>query len=298
MRYYLFLISLLFIINSGIAQNKVNYDHGFEVDFLIDHAAIDQLGNIFLTDKSGTLYKLDDKGKMISKSASTFGTISSINTDNSFKIFIFSSPAQQFIITDRFLSNRRQYTFKNGQISYVSHASLGLGNTIWLYDKTNIALINYNLLSNTIVNLTSLNNVLRKNHNITSIQTYNNEAILNDINYGIYVFDSLGNFKKELIEVGITQFSIDNDQLAHMKNDSTIHLHHLSTNELIEFTIETATKKTSPQSMKKSVAVPDGQLKSNTFSEETTKKFGQILINKNTLLLISDKSVDFYRIEQ
>jgi len=42
---------------------------------------------------------------------------------------------------------------------------------------------------------------------------------------------------------------------------------------------ETATKKTSPQSMKKPVAVPDGQLKSNTFSEEREvifKKFKKI----------------------
>ena len=38
------------------------------------------------------------------------------------------------------------------------------------------------------------------------------------------------------------------------------------------FSTETATKKTSPPSMKKSVAVPDGRLKSNTFSEENIEE--------------------------
>lgn len=266
MRYWLILF-LSHVIISVYAQSQLKLVNEFSISFIIDQSAIDKLGNYYLSDKEGTLYKLNNNGKEITRMATSSNSIASINADNSFKIFCFYPTAQQFTISNRYLSNTQEYKIGHSDIGYISHATPGVANSLWLLDISNSELIKYDLFTQTIILRTSIAHLIPDTAQITMILEHNNMVLIGDQSSGVYIFDTLGNYKSKVEESGISQYSIKDANLVHLTNDSTLHLHNIYSNELQEIMVD------------------------------KTKKYRQSLVYKNTVLLITEKTVDIYRVE-
>lgn len=267
MKYWL-IPFLILIISSASAQYQLKLINEVSASFTIDQSAIDKLGNYYLSDKAGTLYKLNNNGNVIARMATSASSIASINADNSFKIFCFYPTAQQFTISDRYLSNTQEYKIEHSDIGYISHATPGVANSLWLLDMSNSELIKYDLFTQTIILRTSIAHLIPDTAQITMILEHNNIVLVGDQSSGVYIFDTLGNYKSKVEESGISQYSIKDVSLVHLANDSTLHLHNIYSNELQEIMVD------------------------------KTKKYRQLIVYKNTVLLITEKTVDIYRIEE
>lgn len=259
----------LLLIGSMQLEAQSNYTLQKEINlkFKIDHSAIDVLGNLYLSDATGTLYKLNNEGKEIAKMANQLGRIGSINANNSYKIFCFYPSAQQFTISDRFLSNTRTYDINDDNIGYASHACLSTGNMVWYFDNSNSELIQYNYATRTIISLTSTLQLIPDGRDISQILAVHDKVYLADQSSGVYIFDNLGNLKSIIEELGISQFSTNGDYLIHKTHDHTIHVHNHRTKQIEEIKV-------------------------------AQKKYFDSYLYKDQIFLISEKTVDIYHVKE
>jgi hypothetical protein len=185
----------------------------------------DNLGNIYLLEKS-SLKKYDADGIFLcSYSELSDGMISGIDVSDPLKIIIFNSDFGKI----KFLDNK--LTIKNTPVSL---SDLGFPNAsmvaasresgFWVFDPLSNQLIRFdnNLqLSHSSGNISDL---IGHEFSPQFILESDNFVYINDPRYGIFVFDRYATYMKVIPVKNIQSFRIFNDKIFYLRDQSLISL--------------------------------------------------------------------------
>lgn len=194
----------------------------------ITKVAADRYGNLYLCDKNYNITKYDKDGKAQEVySPKKFAEITSFEAWSSINLLLFYKDYQEYILLDRFLTEKGSATFNPDVVGFARVASLSYDNNIWLIDDQDFSLKKYNIKYGNVTVNNPLDLILDPDtYNINDIREYQNNLYANDFNTGVLVFDNLGNYKKKITIKGLEQLAFYKDEMYYLKNDS-IHFHHL-----------------------------------------------------------------------
>ncbi len=189
---------------------------------LIDSVAIDTLtavsmdktGNVFLCNEKGEISKYSSFGKLLD----TFipqqpAVVGSIEAWQMLRVFVFYGQSQQYLYLDRFLNATEPQLLSEFTNGFVSHATPGEDNSIWLINETALSLEKYDLRTARQVVNTDLLLFVEEDYQFTDIKTYQNKVYINLKKQGILVFDLFGNFIQKLPLENVSHLNFYNDTL-------------------------------------------------------------------------------------
>tara|TARA_R110002096_G_scaffold397812_2_gene593739 strand:- start:5031 stop:5873 length:843 start_codon:yes stop_codon:yes gene_type:complete len=168
----------------------------------IDKTATDGKGNVFITDKQGYLSQYNSKGEKINQLASSLSApVTHLDPFNTVSLFLFSASLQRFEILDRFLNPIINKSIgETGVLGWVSHASPGNNNSLWVYDESDLKLKKINLSNNELLQAQSINTIIQKNDlDIVLLMERYNLVFLQVANDGMYIFDNQANLIDKIV---------------------------------------------------------------------------------------------------
>lgn len=186
----------------------------------VSSISIDQDGNVYTVNKSGTLTKWDLTGSpLLTFSPPKLGSVTLLEAWQGLRPFLFYRDFQEFILLDRFLTSSSNYDFPSLGIGYVQLATLGFDNNLWVIDVNDFSLKKIDLLYKAIINNTSLEFLLKPDlHEINFMREYQNLLFINDEITGIMVFDNFGNYLRSIEVSGLTQLGFFKNEAYYLKN--------------------------------------------------------------------------------
>lgn len=161
----------------------------------------DRSGSIYILDAARNLLRLDALGRPLDTfSPPTRGRISHIEAWNPMKILLFYEDRQEVLLLDRFLRPISSTALRDLQYEGIARAAtLSADDGFWLFDETTLTLAKLDLRLRQKIIETPLNLILDKaRFDVRQIREYQNMVYMLDYNSGIYVFDSLGNYKRSI----------------------------------------------------------------------------------------------------
>lgn len=184
-------------------------------------------GYIYIQTLNGHLVKFSLNGEEMQRNQlSGVKKPASIQAGQSLRLFGFYQAAQQFQYFDRLLTPSPLYDLPDEDNSFYSHASPSSDNGIWLWDASRLALKKYNPALDEINLTNSVHFYLKKDHNISQLQEYQNRVYLNDSQHEIMIFDLSGNYIQKLPVTNIEHFSFYRNELYWLK-DGILYFYHL-----------------------------------------------------------------------
>lgn len=167
----------------------------------IDKISTDGQGNIFITDKQGYLFQFNAKGEPLNQlSTSLSAPVTHLDAFKTVNIFLFSASLQRFEILDRFLNPIITKSIdETGVLGWVSQASLGNNNSLWVYDESDLKLKKINLNNNELLQAQAVNTIIQKNDlKIILLIERSNLLFLQVAEDGMYIFDNQANFLEKI----------------------------------------------------------------------------------------------------
>ncbi len=238
---FLWLIVLLHLAGSSAAQS---FRFVRDIPIAARDVLTDNLGNTYIITTTNTLVKFDAQG--LQKSlyrANNAGGIGTVDVQNPLKILVFYPSFQRVVVLDNMLAEITEYplsSFFPARIKLIATATATDG--FWCYDENQYRLLKINNNFDNIVQAGNsvINTTLFIPQPIQMVE-HNRLIYLNDTNKGILVADMYGNYLKTLPFTGVNSFSIFNQELWYVQNDS-LQAYHLVTLATKAISLPTAAK--------------------------------------------------------
>jgi len=181
--------------------------------------SLDELGNLYFSDYTGNIYKYSKLGIPIANySSNKISRINHIDAKQSLRVFAFSSELQRYFIFDRFLNLSSEEELKDDN-SFIKLSTQGKDNNLWLYDETNFSLVKYNPSLSIVITETPLELLLNsKDRSMNHMVEYRNQLYISGPDYGIIMFDNLGNYIGQLLAEGVEDFDFNKDEIYYLQN--------------------------------------------------------------------------------
>ncbi|WP_146948485.1 hypothetical protein [Cyclobacterium qasimii] len=197
----------------------------------IDKVSTDGKGNVYITDKQGYLFQFNAKGESINQLATSLSApVTHLDAFKTVNIFLFSASLQRFEILDRFLNPIINKSIdETGVLGWVSQASLGNNNSLWVYDESDLNLKKINLSNNELLQAQAINTIIQKNdlEIILLIERYN-LLFLQVAGEGIYIFDNQANFLEKIPLLTDYSALIDGDFIYSIEKDQLVQTNYLT----------------------------------------------------------------------
>lgn len=188
--------------------------------------SIDQAGNIYVATFEGDITKFDPLlNDRLIFSPSNPNTTTILEAWQGYRVFSFHKDLQIFRLINRNLSLNEDYSFPGDLIGFAEIATSTYDNNVWVIDLMDFNLKKYELFSNSISSVTSLNQLLDvNNYAILFCKEYQNRLFVSTLDQGILIFDNFGNYIKTYENKGISFFSFWKDNLYFLENGSLLTL--------------------------------------------------------------------------
>ena len=192
----------LFILQKKIA--------GEFTDFTVDN-----LGNIFVLNKSGQLKKMGPAGDSIAvfNNVRQFGKIHFIDVTNPLKALLYFKDFGTVVILDRFLNTRSILDLRRQQLFQVKSIGQSYDNNIWIFDELESKLKRVGEDGRIIDQSTDFRMIFDSVPSPSFIVDQNKQVYLYDSSKGVYLFDYYGAFKNRIRLTGWTDFTVINNTL-------------------------------------------------------------------------------------
>ena len=166
----------------------------------LDQISLDNKGNVFYSDKSGNVVKLDSKcikaGEYSPVVQSKLDQLEAFYTLN---IFLFSADLQQFVLLDVYLNPLATVSLQHEKTGIVKAATMGSGHVVWMVDEEDFSLVKYDYRRNVVLQDQPLALILGQvEFGVVDIIERQNMVFLHIGNEGVFLFDRQGNFIKKL----------------------------------------------------------------------------------------------------
>lgn len=183
-------------------------------------ASIDPLQQIYYINKSKQLIKtssFQDRNYIYSDLMIDQNT--SINTQNPFKVMLYKKDVGDVIVLDnRLAKNSKMNLFNLGYFS-VSSITYSMDNhSIILFDTYRQQIIKLDQQNKEIFQSVNLTQLLQKRISPVQIKEYENKLYLLDPESGVYVFDQLGTYIKNIPIENVENFWIISKQIYYYRD--------------------------------------------------------------------------------
>ena len=190
---------LFFATTLGFGQNKDVVD-SLKVKNTITDYSIDVSGNIYLAFEGGSITKYGpDLDSLFTYSPIQVGNVRLLEAGSGLRIFAFYDSYQEYLVTDRFLTQPILTKLNASALEFVEIANQSQDNKIWLVENSGLRLVKYDPATKTILIETFLSPIVEAEEpSFTFVREYQNQVFLVDSHSGIYVFDNLGNYLRKI----------------------------------------------------------------------------------------------------
>ncbi len=232
---YIILSSLL-IISRPLSGQIWDLQDSLEFDHAIRIIKSDPQKNIYLNDVQGNVLKLDSTGNLIASFApQQYGQITTMEPWPALRLFLYYENTQSYTFLDRYLSGEQFNRFPPS-IGFASMAAASSDNQIWIIDDRAFSLLKYDFSFNQISLNSSFNQLPEKlDLDPYQMKEYQNRLYVGDHNYGVLVFDNIGNYIKSIPLPAPVIFNFMGDELYYLLEGAIhyIDLYHNDSRELI-----------------------------------------------------------------
>ena len=159
----------------------------------------DALGDIFVATTRNEILKFDDTGYFEGSYANKkFGTITSIDATNPFKLLMYYNDFQTILLIDRLLNPIVTISLGNYSVAQTQGVAASDDGSIWVYDAGARQFLKFVLDNNTVslANTFVINNSNRFNCEEMVVNT--SGIYINDKQKGIFHFDLFGRLVEQL----------------------------------------------------------------------------------------------------
>lgn len=237
----LFLLCLVFL-GKGVLLSQNNLHLQWAINLKdANTLQIDKLGNAYATAKN-IVYKYDNQGKLLATfSENNYGKITHIDISNPLQLLVFYENYNKAIILDRTLSEMHRFSLqdlKGG--NYISAIGLSSDNQIWIYDADELLLQKIDKQGKVLRNSQNIALLLEESaFSPQYIYEYAAHVYVYDMDFGILVFDILGNFIRK-IEIEGEKIFFCRDYLGYWdkKNTNNLVLYHLNRKNVELFSLD------------------------------------------------------------
>lgn len=210
--FYVFLCSA----QSWKFEKKISIDQ-------TDQISTDNYGNLYISDFQGNIFQYDSALRLQNQySPAQFAKVSLLDARQTLRIFAFYRDLQTFSLLNRFLSPIENLRIEDNELGFIRMATPSLDNQVWLFDDLDFSVKKYNPNLSKISIKIALDLLLpiSSDYDFNFMTEYQNILFVNEANFGIVLFDNLGNYLEKIDTGGNPPFYFWENELYFLKNDS------------------------------------------------------------------------------
>lgn len=260
--FFLLVIGWLLAILTSQAQDFQLIDSiGFGP---ITQASIDRQNHIYMANEAGEINKYDTDGKLlVTFSPTKPATITLLEAWQGIRVFVYYNDFQEYLLLDRFLTPTQPIKLAT-ELAFAKLTTLAADDNIWVIDEADYSLKKWDAVQRRILVETPFSFLSQfPELEVNYIREYQNLLFITDNQYGVLVFDNLGNYLKTMDYKNLTYLNFSGDQMYFL-NNRHLQLVNIYNGELLEI----------------SLPMKD--------------KFNQALLTRNRLILIADHYFKIY----
>lgn len=218
--FFLFLFLLVSCISTREVNEKVILSNTRDINVEVENVFLDNLDQLHIIDSKGTLTRYTQDLEVLYKYAdNTVGSIQNVDVNNPLKTLVYHRDYGIISYLDNTLALVRKVNLQDwGYYDISTIASSNDGN-IWLYDPAKNQILKID--DSGVVKLSSnnLNDFRLEDLTPTKIIERDNKLFIYDVNYGIIIFDNLGQYLKVLPIKDVQTFQTDGNNIFVFKNN-------------------------------------------------------------------------------
>ena len=197
------LLTILFFIIHAVtaaAQRDTSFKQVRLLGSDISNFTVDNLGNIYILDKSDLLKKLNAKGDSIAvfNDVRRYGKVYSIDVSNPLKVLLYYKDFATVVVLDRFLNMRNAIDLRKQGIFQARAVAQSYDNGIWIYDEQEAKLKKLNDDGIVVSQSSDFRQMMEVAPTPVQIIDQDKLVYLYDTTQGVFVFDYYGSFKVKL----------------------------------------------------------------------------------------------------
>jgi hypothetical protein len=220
----LFMISLCFGFFIAKAQKDTMFSLYKTISVKAVDFAADNLDNIYIVTTSDQLKKLSSAGDSLAvyNEVKKFGKIYSMDVSNPLKIVLFYKSFSTVVVLDRFLSLKGAIDLRKNNIPEASAAAASYDNKIWIFDAVENKLKKLDDNGKQLMETPDLRQVFNLTIQPVKIIDQDQSVYLYDPQYGIFIFDHYGSFKKKYPLTQWSTFKVNDKNLIGFSNNALV----------------------------------------------------------------------------
>ncbi len=181
--------------------------------------SVTQYGNLLTSDRQGTITLYDTAGAVLQRYASPkVAPVTLLEGWQTLRVFAFHREIQAYTLLDRWLAPVAEQVSlgqtASTEIGYARVATLAADNQLWIFDDTDFSIKKYDPATRQVALRVPLELILNPaNYQVEFMREYQNLLFLVDRNYGILVFDNMGNLRRKLAAKGNSFFGFTGNEI-------------------------------------------------------------------------------------
>jgi len=210
------IIVLCFVISfSACSTNKkiapkIELSNNRDINVIVDNAFLDNLDQIHIVDNKGTLTRYTQDLQVLYKYAdNTLGDIQHIDVNNPLQALVYHREYGIISYLDNTLALIRKSNLQDWGYFDVSTIAASNDGNIWLYDPARNQVLKINDAGGVVLSTNNLNDFRLEDLEPTKIVERDNKVFIYDEQYGVIIFDNLGQYLKVLPIKDVSTFQTD-----------------------------------------------------------------------------------------
>ena len=196
----------------------------------------DLFNNIYAVDYKNQLKKINENGDSIASynDVKRFGTLSSIDASNPFKLLLFYKDYRYIVTLDQLLTFRNSISLRSKDFFNVKAVATSYDNNYWIFDERDFKLKKIDDAGQVISESGDLRMITEEVPSPQTIIESDNQLYLYDENKGVYIFDYYGSMKNKIPFLKWENVSVYNNKLIGFDRD-TLYSYEFSSLNLQEY---------------------------------------------------------------
>lgn len=201
------------LFSCGIAKEvsaPIQVSDTRDINVAIDNVYLDNLDQLHIVDRKGTLTRYNQDLDVLYKYAdNTLGTIQHVDVNNPLKILVYHRDYGIISYLDNSLALIRKVNLQDWGFNDISTIASSNDGNIWLYDPAKNQVLKINDSGKVQLSSYNLNDYRLDDLNPSKIVERDNKLFVYDKEFGIIIFDNLGQYLKVIPIKNIKNFQTD-----------------------------------------------------------------------------------------
>lgn len=220
----LFLLITFWFFSCGTVKDvskKIKLSGTRDINTIVDNVYLDNLDQLHIVDNKGTLTRYSQDLEILYKYADiTLGSIQHVDINNPLKALVYHREYGIISYLDNTLALIKKINLQDWGYNDITTIVSSNDGNIWLYDPATNQVLKINDTGKIKVSSNNLNDYRLEDLNPTKIVERDNRVFIFDEQYGIIIFDNLGQYLKVLPIQNIQNFQTDGKNIFVFQDNS------------------------------------------------------------------------------